>query len=48
MAMKMMFRTYVDMRNDANYSEQIEELVREIWNEPKYKKPKIGPKPKFD
>ena len=41
-------RTYVDMRNDANYSEQIEELVREIWNEPKYKKPKIGPKPKFD
>lgn len=41
-------RAYVDMREGTNFDESIDELVRAIWNEPKFKKPKIGPKPKFD
>lgn len=41
-------RAFVDMREGTNFDESIEELVREIWGEPKLKKPKIGPKPKFD
>lgn len=41
-------RSYVDMRDDSTYEEAVEALARDIWNEPKYKKPLIGAKPKFD
>ena len=41
-------RTYVNMREGANYDKSIDELVRALWGEPKYQKPKIGSKPKFD
>lgn len=41
-------RDFVDMRDEANYNENIEELVRDIWNKPKYKKPALGNIPKFD
>ena len=41
-------RSYVDMRDDSTYEEAVETLARDIWNEPKYKKPLIGSKPKFD
>lgn len=35
------------MREDDNFEEQLEELCREIHNEPKIKPPKVGPKPKY-
>lgn len=41
-------RDFVDMRDDSKYNEEIKNLARDIWNEPKYKKPKLGAKPKFD
>ena len=41
-------RSYVDMRDESKYYKAIEALARDIWNQPKYKKPQIGPKPKFD
>lgn len=41
-------RDFVDMRDEAKYNEKIEELVRDIWNKPKYKKPQLGEIPKFD
>ena len=41
-------RDFVDMREKATYNEKIEELVRDIWNKPKYNKPELGSIPKFD
>lgn len=41
-------RDFVDMRNNADFDAKLEELARDIWNEPKYKKPVLGAKPKFD
>jgi len=42
-------RKYVDMRDDAQFDEKlIHELLRDIHNAPKFKKPVIGVKPKFD
>lgn len=41
-------RDFVDMREETTYNEKIEELVRDIWNKPKYKKPALGNIPKFD
>ncbi len=35
------------MREEDNFEEQLEELCREIHNEPKIKIPKVGPKPKY-
>lgn len=40
-------RNFVDMRDDNLFDDKLDELVRDIWNEPKYKKPIIGTKPKF-
>ena len=40
-------RDFIDMRDDANYEEKTQELARDIWNEPKCKKPALGSKPKF-
>ena len=41
-------RDFVDMRDDAQYKEKMEELIRDILNKPKYKKPVLGNIPKFD
>lgn len=41
-------RVSVDMREGANYDKSIDELVRALWGEPKYRRPEVGPKPKFD
>ena len=41
-------RDYIDMRDDSKYDEAIEELVRDIFDKPKYKKPELGAIPKLD
>ncbi len=42
-------RKYVDMRDDDQFEEKfIHELLRDIHEEPKFKKPAIGKKPTFD
>lgn len=41
-------RDYIDMRDDNKYGEAIEDLVRDIFNKPKYKKPELGAIPKLD
>ena len=41
-------RDFIDMRNNAEFDTKIKDLARDIWNEPKYKKPVLGAKPKFD
>ena len=41
-------RDFVDMRDDSKYDAKMEELARDIWGKPKYKKPTLGPRPKFD
>jgi len=41
-------RKYVDMRNDSEFEEKfLNELLRDIHDEPKFKKPNIGKKPNF-
>lgn len=39
---------WLDMRDDSKFDENFMSLLREIYNEPKIKKPQIGKKPKFD
>jgi hypothetical protein len=41
-------RNYVDMRKDEEFDAKLEDLLRDIHDAPKYKKPAVGPKPKFD
>lgn len=42
-------RKYVDMRKDVEFEDKfVHELLRDIYNAPKYKKPALGAKPKFD
>jgi len=42
-------RKYVDMRDDSQFEDKfLNELLRDIHKEPKYKKPKLGKKPSFD
>jgi len=42
-------RKYVDMREDTLFEEKFfQELLRDIHDEPKFKKPPIGKKPLFD
>lgn len=42
-------RKYVDMRDDSQFEDKfLNELLRDIHKEPKFKKPKLGKKPKFD
>ncbi|HTG66348.1 MAG TPA: toll/interleukin-1 receptor domain-containing protein, partial [Flavobacterium sp.] len=42
-------RKYVDMRDDSNFEDKfLNELLRDIHEEPKFKKPTLGKKPKFD
>jgi hypothetical protein len=39
---------HIDTRNDENFENSYNDLVREIHNEPEIRKPKIGKKPKFE
>ena len=42
-------RKYVDMRDDSNFEDKfLNELLRDIHEEPKFKKPTLGKKPTFD
>lgn len=42
-------RKYVDMRKDEEFDEKfLQELLRDIFDEPRFKKPALGVKPKFD
>ncbi len=41
-------RNYINMRKDEEFDSKLEELLRDIHNAPKYKKPALGAKPKFD
>lgn len=40
-------RTYIDMRNDNSFEDRLEDLLRDIYKEPKNKKPPIGKKPEY-
>lgn len=39
---------HIDARNNENFINSYNDLVREIYNEPQIKKPKIGDKPNFN
>lgn len=42
-------RRYVDMRDNSRFEDKfLNELLRDIHEEPKFKKPKVGKKPTFD
>lgn len=41
-------RVAIDMRDDSKYEEGLEEILRDLFNKPKYKKPPLGPAPNFD
>lgn len=40
-------RLYIDMRSNDNFEEKKEELLRDIFKEPEFKKPPIGKRPNF-
>ncbi|MCX6653731.1 MAG: ABC transporter substrate-binding protein [Candidatus Bathyarchaeota archaeon] len=40
-------RLYIDLRDDSNYNFKLEELLRHIFEEPKYVRPVVGLKPSF-
>ena len=40
-------RMYIDMRDDSSFEDRLEELLRDIYKEPKNKKPPIGKKPEY-
>lgn len=40
-------RIYIDLTNDTVYQEGLEQLVREIYERPTYKKPKLGNAPSY-
>lgn len=39
---------YIDFSDDLNFTNNLSELLREIYKEPKYKKSTLGQKPDFD
>lgn len=41
-------RVTVDMRDDSKYEENLEDLLRDIFDKPQYTKPELGTPPKFD
>lgn len=41
-------RVTVDMRDDTKYKEMLEDLLRDIFDKPKYEKPELGTPPEFD
>lgn len=40
-------RIYVDLSNDDKYEEEYEKLIRNIYEKPSFKKPKLGSKPEW-
>lgn len=40
-------KLYIDFREESNFGENIEELLRTIYNAPKFEKPTLGEKPNF-
>jgi hypothetical protein len=38
---------YVDFQTDANFEERMEQLLRRLYNQPKFKKPALGKAPSF-
>jgi SEFIR domain protein len=40
-------RMYIDMRNDNSFEDRLEDLLRDIYKEPKNKKPPIRKKPEY-
>ena len=38
---------FVDFRDNAQFPGQLESLVRHLHQQPKFRKPPVGPKPKF-
>ena len=38
---------HIDVKNDENFENSYNDLIREIYNEPEIKKPNIGSKPDF-
>jgi hypothetical protein len=38
----------IDMRTDSKFNEAIDEILRDLYNEPRFKKPALGKKPRFD
>ena len=41
-------RVTVDMTDDSKFEEKLEDLLRDIFDKPKYPKPELGTPPKFD
>lgn len=41
-------RVTIDMRLKRNYEKGLEEILRELFNKPKFEKPPLGPTPNFD
>ncbi|MDR1583045.1 MAG: toll/interleukin-1 receptor domain-containing protein [Prevotellaceae bacterium] len=41
-------RNYINMRKNEEFDAKMEELLRDIHNAPKHKKPALGQRPKFD
>jgi hypothetical protein len=39
---------HLDLRNDENFENSCTDLLREIFNEPAIKKPKLGTRPTFE
>lgn len=39
---------HIDVKNDDNFENSYNDLIREIYNEPEIKKPKVGSKPIFE
>ncbi len=40
-------KVYIDFRKELNFDQQFEELIRNIYNTPKFPKPELGTKPDF-
>lgn len=41
-------KAYIDFRNDSEYEINLESLLRHIYGEPRFKRPKPGKKPNFE
>jgi hypothetical protein len=39
---------FIDFRNDSVFANQLEALVRHLHQQPKFRKPSVGPTPKFN
>lgn len=41
-------RVYLDMTDDSTYNGRLDEILRVVFNKPKYSKPELGTPPTFD